>query len=129
MRLRITLAVPVLTLLACTGADSGGAASATPTPHPSSAARHSGSVTPQATTFANWPTYHGSNYRGGNATTMPAVSGAPRVVHRMNLDGAVYASPIVVNGITIVATENDTVYAFRSTYTQLWKRHLGTPSP
>jgi hypothetical protein len=132
MRLRITLAVPVLALLACTSSNDGGVASAAPTVIPSaatSAAPPSGSVEPQSTVYANWPTYHGSNYRGGYAATMPAVSGAPRVVKKLALDGAVYASPIVINGIVIVATENDTVYAFNSSYTQLWKRHLGTPSP
>ena len=60
---------------------------------------------------------------------MPAVSGAMRAVARIELDGAVYASPLVVGGLTIVATENDTVYAFDRSYRQVWKRHLGRPSP
>jgi outer membrane protein assembly factor BamB len=80
-------------------------------------------------TFADWPTYHGSSYRGGNARTMPAVSGLPHVVQSLPLDGKVYAAPIVVKGVLIVATENNTVYAYNSALQQLWKRHLGTPSP
>ncbi len=79
--------------------------------------------------YADWPTYHGSNYRAGFARSMPAVSGAMKVVHRLKLDGAVYGSPIVVGGVTVVATENDTVYAFDSAYRTIWKKHLGTPSP
>ena len=37
--------------------------------------------------------------------------------------------PIVVGGLTIVATEQDTVYAFDQSYRQVWKRSLGSPSP
>jgi len=60
---------------------------------------------------------------------MPPVSGAPQVTASIKLDEAVYASPIVVGGTTIVATENNTVYAFDAEFHQLWKRHLGAPSP
>jgi hypothetical protein len=91
-----------------------------------------GSAAPRAAaaaTFTDWPAYHASSYRFGYSAAMPTVSGAPRVTHKLTLDGAVYASPIVIGGVTIVATENDTVYAFDSAYRQIWKRHLGTPSP
>jgi outer membrane protein assembly factor BamB len=60
---------------------------------------------------------------------MPAASGALRRIASLKLDGAVYASPLVIGGRTIVATENDTVYAFDRSYHQLWKRSLGSPSP
>ena len=58
-------------------------------------------------------------------TTSPAL-GKTAVAWRRNLDGAVYASPLVVGGITVVATENDTVYGFDSAYRQVWKTRLGT---
>ena len=77
----------------------------------------------------DWPTYHGDVARSGVSTTMPAPSGTPRVVAQVVLDGAVYAAPIVAGGRTIVATENDTVYAFSSTGREEWRRHLGSPSP
>jgi PQQ-like domain len=77
----------------------------------------------------DWPTYHGDAARSGYAPSMPAVSGQPRVVHQFALDGAVYASPIVVGGVTIVATENNSVYAFDAGFHRLWRRHLGAPSP
>ena len=32
-------------------------------------------------------------------------------------------------GRTVIATENDTVYGFDAAYRQVWKTHLGTPSP
>jgi hypothetical protein len=60
---------------------------------------------------------------------MPPASGSPTVSHSVKLDGQVFASPLVVRGLTIVATENDSVYAFDQSYTQVWKHSLGSPSP
>jgi outer membrane protein assembly factor BamB len=46
------------------------------------------------------------------------------------LDGAVYAQPLVVGSTVIAATENDTVYALDTTTgTPRWVRHLGIPVP
>jgi outer membrane protein assembly factor BamB len=81
------------------------------------------------TTDGDWPTYHGDLVRTGVSTNMPAVRGDLTLVASVQLDGAVYASPIVANGRTIVATENDSVYAFDSAGKQTWRRHLGEPSP
>jgi outer membrane protein assembly factor BamB len=77
--------------------------------------------------YANWPTYHGNNLRAGYAPTMPP-AGALTVLKRFSLDGNVYASPIVINGRAVVATENDTVYAVQGGKV-VWRRHLGTPAP
>jgi outer membrane protein assembly factor BamB len=60
---------------------------------------------------------------------MPAASGPPRLVNQLKLDGQVFASPLIVHGLTIVATENDSVYAFDQSGQQVWKRSLGSPSP
>jgi outer membrane protein assembly factor BamB len=124
-------AIVVLALSAC-GA-SGPAAPTTTAP--GAAASASGPV-PSAsasadptTDAADWPTYHGTMSRAGVSATMPAASGTLRRVQSLRLDGAVYASPIVVRGLTIVATEQDTVYAFDQSYRQVWKRSLGSPSP
>ncbi len=44
------------------------------------------------------------------------------------VDGDVYASPLVVQGHVLVATENDTVYSLDLfTGSVVWSRHLGTP--
>jgi hypothetical protein len=75
-----------------------------------------------------WPTYHGTGHRFGRNAYMPTYRGGLHVMRRLTLDGAVYASPIVARKLTIVATENDTVYAFDGRYRQVWKRHLGTPA-
>jgi hypothetical protein len=77
----------------------------------------------------DWTQYHGSRNRHGYAASMPHYSGHHlRVVTRINLDGAVYASPLVVHGMTIVATENNTVYAFNAHNHRVWKHHLHAPS-
>src|SRR5579875_930173 len=78
--------------------------------------------------YADWIGYHGGMLRHGYAATMPAAHGPLRVVKRLHLDGAVYASPLVIHGVTVVATENDTVYAFGPRFHRLWKRHLGAPA-
>jgi hypothetical protein len=66
--------------------------------------------------------------RSGFARTMPTASGTPRVVQTYDLDDRVYASPLVINGRVIAATENDTMYALERGHV-VWKRHLGTPAP
>jgi hypothetical protein len=76
-----------------------------------------------------WAAYHGNRLRTGHSTSMPRFHAHLHVVKHIGLDGAVYASPIVARGLTIVATENDTVYAFGPRNRLVWKRHLGSPSP
>jgi hypothetical protein len=58
---------------------------------------------------------------------MPPAAGAPSVTKKITLDGQVYASPIVVRGRVVVATENDSVYAVDNG-TVTWRRHLGSPA-
>ena len=126
MRIRFALCVPLLALLACTG---NGDASATPTPTPTQHARPS-TAPPRATAagYANWPTYHGNRLRTGHAPSMAAASGPLRVAKRYSLDGDVYASPLVIGGRIVVATENDSVYAIEHGHV-VWRKHLGTPAP
>lgn len=126
MRLRIALAVPLLALLACTGASDVGAASATPTDTAPGGSTVTTALAPTSP-YASWSTYHGNRHRTGFAPTMPTVSGSPVVSERHALDGNVYASPLVVSGRVVVATENDTVYAFQRGQ-RVWRRHLGTPA-
>ena len=76
-----------------------------------------------------WNGYHGNLLRTGHSTSMQKFHGHLHVVKNIGLDGAVYASPVVARGLTIVATENDTVYAFGPKNRLVWKRHLGRPSP
>jgi len=83
---------------------------------------------PAAATVPDWPTYHGALDRSGVYSAMPAASGTPTIVKSVKLDAAVYASPIVVSHIVVVATENDSVYGLTTAGTVLWHRTLGTPA-
>jgi hypothetical protein len=131
MRIRFALSVPLLALLACSGGGSDGAASATLSPTPSHQV-HSTSVSgkqgQRALPPPDWVTYHFDRTRDGNYYMMPRASGAPQVLRRYDLDGSVYASPLVIGGRAIVATENDTVYAIENGHV-VWRKHLGTPAP
>ncbi|HTZ43590.1 MAG TPA: PQQ-binding-like beta-propeller repeat protein [Jatrophihabitans sp.] len=98
--------------------------SATATPH---------SPAPQATTastsYADSPTYHGDSTRSGYAITVKHISQTPTLAWSLNLDGAVYGQPIVVDhGITIVATEDNSVYRL-SNNAVVWRTNLGAPVP
>jgi hypothetical protein len=73
--------------------------------------------------------YHGGPAHSGRSSSMPKVTGPLKVIKSVKLDGAVYASPIVVGGIVVVATENDSVYAFSTKGKRLWHVKVGSPSP
>lgn len=96
---------------------------------PASTSTRSSSHAAAAVTYSDWPTYHGDALRSGRSATMPTASVTPVLQKFIPLDGAVYASPIVAHGLTIVATENDSVYAYSTSNTLVWKRRLGVPSP
>ena len=58
---------------------------------------------------------------------VPALT-APKVAWTASVDGDVYASPLIVAGHVIVATENNTVYSLDLfTGAVIWKIHLGQP--
>jgi outer membrane protein assembly factor BamB len=100
----------------------------------SSAVSASASASPRATAAALptgvWPTYHHDVARTGNAGAVPAVKGL-KVSATASLDGAVYASPLVLHDakgdLIIAATENNTLYALRNNGSIVWSRHIGTP--
>src|SRR5207237_8507164 len=82
----------------------------------SSPASASGSASSSAAPVhpaAIWPTYHHDAARTGNAGNVPAVS-TLKVVATSKLDGALYASPLVLHdskgNLIIAATENNTLY-------------------
>jgi outer membrane protein assembly factor BamB len=58
---------------------------------------------------------------------MPAASGRLTAT-KITLDGQVYASPIVVGGTVIVATEQNRVYGLTPTGQQKWSVQLGSPT-
>lgn len=77
--------------------------------------------------LADWPEYHRNAARTGQGPATPAIDGPSRA-WTVPVDGKVYASPLIVNGRVIVATENDTVYSLDlTTGSMVWRAHLGTP--
>ena len=80
--------------------------------------------------FADWPTYHLDNTRGGNDTTDPPFNSITKLWNSATLDGLVYAEPVLAGTTLIVATESDTVYGLDATTgNQLWSRSVGTGVP
>jgi hypothetical protein len=75
----------------------------------------------------DWPTYHGDAQRSGRSPSFPTPARLA-VATALKLDAAVYASPIVVQGITVVATERNTLYGLDASGHQLWSTHLGDPA-
>jgi outer membrane protein assembly factor BamB len=76
---------------------------------------------------ANWPTYHANLVRTAVDTSSPPLRGLRRI-WSTQLDGQVYAEPLVVGNRVYAATENNTVYALNAATGRIaWRRHLGTP--
>jgi len=87
----------------------------------------SGGASP-ANRAGDWPAYGGGPTRSGLAAGSPAYRGPLRRSWSVQVDGAVYAEPLVIGPRVIVATEDDTVYALASaTGRVLWRRHLAAP--
>src|SRR5882672_4357285 len=62
----------------------------------------SASASTAAAKPVNWPMYHGVPSHSGLSRSMPRVRGRLKVIKSIKLDGAVYASPIAVNGVIVV---------------------------
>ena len=98
-----------------------GGASPVATPSP----RASGLASPALA--ADWPQYHRNSARTGVGPASPALS-SPSVAWTAHLDGDVYASPLIVAGHVLAATENNTVYSLDLfSGSVVWKIHLGDP--
>jgi polyvinyl alcohol dehydrogenase (cytochrome) len=92
---------------------------------PATSARVTPSPSPPIST--EWTEYHRDAGRAGLGPAEPALNG-PRVAWNASVDGNVYASPLIVGGHVIVATENNTVYSLDLfTGSVVWKAHLGDP--
>jgi outer membrane protein assembly factor BamB len=77
-----------------------------------------------------WTTYGGGVDRRSNAVGAPAPAATPARLWTSAVDGAVYGQPLVFDGLVLVGTEADTVYAFDAgTGAMRWSVHLGTPVP
>lgn len=88
-----------------------------------------GTAAPAASAAGDWTTYHRDNARTGY------VAGAPDPTRLTSawaaqLDGAVYAEPLVVGDLVLVATEGDTLYALDTASGRIvWHTNVGHPVP
>jgi outer membrane protein assembly factor BamB len=75
----------------------------------------------------DWLTYHRDNTRSGYSPQTPDPQKLT-AAWRVQLDGAVYAQPLMVKGDLIAVTEQNSLYALDpSTGKLLWHMNVGTP--
>jgi outer membrane protein assembly factor BamB len=75
-----------------------------------------------------WTTYHADGSRSGVATAGPSLADVHPAWTSPELDGDVYAEPLVVGETVVAATENNSVYALdASTGGVVWRTNLGAP--
>jgi len=114
-------------LTGCSGATSGSqpVTNKTPLALPTGTATHT--ATP--TTGTDWTTYHYDNTRSGYVANMSDPSKLTTAWNKQ-LDGAVYAEPLIVGSHLLVVTENNSFYALDSkTGQEQWHTNVGTPQP
>ena len=100
------------------------------TPPPSTASPQSTaiSITPNPSS-SDWTTYHANNQRTGYIPDTPDPHSLSKI-WSTQLDGAVYAEPLVVGNRVIVATEGDSLYALNpNSGSILWRTNVGAPVP
>lgn len=122
----------LVVLSACGSNATSSTPQATPTITPlalTATAQPTATPTAASTRSTDWTTYHRNNQRTGYIASTPD----PRKLAKtwgMQLDGAVYAEPLVVGNHVIVATEGDSLYAFDpNTGKVQWHTNVGSPVP
>jgi len=81
------------------------------------------------TVSTDWTTYHLDNSRAANDSDGAKPRGAALAWARNNLDGPVYAEPLIFRGLVYVVTENDSLYALStSTGRIVWHFKLAAPA-
>ena len=122
------MSVLLVILSACGGGATTPTITITPLALTATPQRHS-LPTALSTSSTDWTTYHRDNLRTGYIASTPDPHRLTRSWGRQ-LDGAVYAEPLVVGNRVIVATEGDSLYALNSaTGSVQWHTHVGTPVP
>src|SRR5437867_5609194 len=77
----------------------------------------------------DWLTYHNDSARTGVGPSSPVVDRL-QPAWTSDLDGQVYAEPLVTGDLVIALTENDTVYALDLASGVIrWSQHRGEPVP
>jgi polyvinyl alcohol dehydrogenase (cytochrome) len=127
---RTLAAVAVLAACGCSSGPTPGPAAGSPRPADSATSAPSVTLTPSAGAAAtDWPVYHLNAARTGSVSGLPG-AGPLAIAWTRKLDGAVYGQPLVIGGLIVAATENDSVYGLdRASGAIRWRRHVGTPVP
>lgn len=121
----------LLVILASCGSGPSSSKQATPTSPLPSTANPLPSTTAGASLpgSSDWTMYHRDTQRTGYLADAPDPQRLTKVWSRQ-LDGAVYAEPLVVGNRVIVATEGDSLYALDpATGNVLWHTNVGSPVP
>jgi outer membrane protein assembly factor BamB len=94
---------------------------------PVTSSSRTSATSPSAPISVEWSEYHRDAGRSGAGPGEPALT-TPRAAWSIGVDAEVYASPLIVSGHVVVATENNTVYSLDVfTGSTVWQRHLGEP--
>src|SRR2546421_7412572 len=122
----------LLILSACSGGATGSTPQTTPTITSlalTPPAQPTGTPNGASTRSTDWTTYHRDNRRTGYIASTPDAHSLTRTWRRQ-LDGSVYAEPLVVGKHVIVATEGDSLYALDPTTGSVqWHTNVGSPVP
>jgi outer membrane protein assembly factor BamB len=138
VRIRPLGAVAVAVLLVACSSGSGtgqspappSSASVSPSGAPSTGASPTGPSPSGSISEAAWLTYHRDAARTGFDDSSPPIGSVRQAWTSPDLDGAIYAQPLLFEGRLLVATENDSVYALDAQSGNiLWQTHLGEPVP
>jgi outer membrane protein assembly factor BamB len=85
-------------------------------------------LVPAGAAAADWPTFHGDNTRQGDDSSDPGLSSPTSAWTSPELDGQIYAQPVIQGSQVIVATENNTVYSLNAATGAIqWSTNLGIP--
>jgi outer membrane protein assembly factor BamB len=123
----MALTAVACTAAACTSGTSASGTVGTSAPPPQKTLGATSGTQPHPA--AAWPQFNRDAARGGVAVGL-RTAGPLSIRWRAHLDGAVYGQPLLIGGLVVAATENDTVYALNSsTGKTVWSQHVGTPVP
>src|SRR5436309_4854068 len=84
----------------------------------------------QSDASADWTTYQHDLQRSGVGSGPSDPANTRQLWETDQLDGQIYAQPVIVGDHVFVATENNTVYALdAASGSTLWSQHLGDGVP
>ena len=117
-------------LAGCSGASGGSQpANTTPLALPTRTATAKSTATQTQTSSTYRTTYHRDNTRSGYVADMSDPHKL-RTAWNTQLDGAVYAEPLLLGSHLLVVTENDTFYSLDSKTGKIqWHTNVGAPVP